>query len=129
MRLRKEILYVPGFLIFAYLLEKLNLVLFNDRHFIVWFQYAFLFFTGLFIGAEKVLFCRQNNILKFDLKRMLITVVPLLVILFFTIGGPLLITDFIIYPITIRLMNIALFNHIGFVLSGYFITSSFCKKE
>jgi len=47
MRLRKEISYVPIFLIFAYLLEKLNLVLFNDRHFIVWFQYAFLFFTGL----------------------------------------------------------------------------------
>jgi len=83
----------------------------------------------LFIGAEKLLFCKQNNTLKLDLKRMLFTVVPLLVLLFFTIGIPLLITNFILYPIIIRLMDIALFNHIGFVLLGYFITSSFSKKN
>lgn len=129
MKLRKEAFFIPAFIIIIYLFEKSYINFFNDRslHFIV--EFISLFIVGLFIGVDKTVLNNHDKNKKIDIIRMIFTVVPILVLMFFTFGIyfifiPVIMEKIKLPSIIISLTSISMYNQVGLVLLGYFITSS-----
>lgn len=126
MKLRKEVLYVPIYIVLIYLFEKL--FYFKDRnlHYIV--EFLCLFIAGVLIGLDKDLFNNKFKEVKFDKVKFLITFVPLFVFLFVLIGidflaffgfGNIKLPNFIVI-----LQGIIMYKQVGMVLLGYFLSSN-----
>ncbi len=84
MKLRKQVFYVPIYIVLIYLFERL--FYFKDRnlHYIV--EFLCLFIAGVLIGLNKDLLNNKSKNVKFDKVRFLITFIPLFVVLFVLIG-------------------------------------------
>lgn len=121
MKLKKEILYVPIYLIVIYLFE--SFLKFEDKnlHFIV--EFICLFLTGIFIGIDKEFLTNQISKIGFDKVRFILTFVPLSVFLLILIGNYFVQNTKLPYFL-VRLQGIIMYKQVGMVLVGYFLTSS-----
>lgn len=128
MKINKEVLYVPVFLIFIYFLEIFFISDNKDRSLHYSLEFLCLFLTGIFIGLENkiVIGCKWK--IAFNIKRFVITFLPISLILLISfcisIGSLLGIEDIKLPHFIIPLVTTVMYKQVGMVLLGYFITSS-----
>lgn len=126
MKITKEVFYVPVFLVLVYVLVSLFYSYNGNSHFIL--EFICLFITGIFIGIEKNIVHGPKWRISFNLKRLLLTFVPLVIVMIIVFGMSIInflgIESINLPYIFMILESNIIYKQVGVVLLGYFLTSN-----